>query len=289
MAISGPTPVLCFLSNDAEFRSWVTAIHNALIACGQVQTSDTGQINLATVAKPSVQNTAAGYEIWQFNDSLQATAPLVYKIEYGVGSPITMPSMWFTIGAATNGAGTLTGLITARDQYTQGASSAGTTKNLYAGGAANRIWFATGLDFATSLNSVFFMIERTKDATGTDTADGWITQRHEGSSTSRVQSGLWTSGPSGAVASQGCIVPGLSSRFATFSNVAFAPSMYFQGKPFYTTMVGATVTDIPGTLTYPLDYLGATHTYLSLGGALNGNGTIGGQSVPVLYPQVLWE
>jgi hypothetical protein len=39
-------------TNDANFRVWVAAVIAAIVAGGWVQTSDTGQINTATVLAP---------------------------------------------------------------------------------------------------------------------------------------------------------------------------------------------------------------------------------------------
>ena len=77
---------------------------------GLVQTSDTGQIDTATVTRPITAITA-GYETFRFNDSLQGIAPMFMKLEFGSGdnTPVT-PAMWVTVGTGTDGAGTVTGI-----------------------------------------------------------------------------------------------------------------------------------------------------------------------------------
>jgi len=77
-----------FSNTDAEFRTWGSGIAAALQACGLVKTSDTGQIDWATVTRPGASHTAAGYEIYRFNDSLQATKPVLIKVEYGNGTAL---------------------------------------------------------------------------------------------------------------------------------------------------------------------------------------------------------
>jgi hypothetical protein len=99
--------------NDAQFRAWVAELIAGLLAAGATQTADTGQINTATVTRPAA-NTAAGYIILQFNDALQATAPGFLKLEFGCGSAVNVPGFWVTAGTGTNGAGTLTGIVTTR-------------------------------------------------------------------------------------------------------------------------------------------------------------------------------
>lgn len=100
-------------TNDAEFRAWGSALSAALAAVGLTQTADSGQINWLTVSRPGT-NTAAGYEIWRFNDALQATAPIYIKVEYGTGGSTTRPQIWITVGTGTNGAGTITGQSSTR-------------------------------------------------------------------------------------------------------------------------------------------------------------------------------
>jgi hypothetical protein len=97
-------------ATDAEFRDWGSKLSDALAAVGMVKTADTGQIDWATVVKPAAISTYQGYEVWRFNDTLQATAPLFLKIEYGSGvSVATRPGLRLQVGKGTNGAGTLTG------------------------------------------------------------------------------------------------------------------------------------------------------------------------------------
>jgi hypothetical protein len=94
-------------TTDAGFRAWVSSIITQLAAVGLTQTSDTGQINTSTVTRPGSGNTSAGYTIWQFNDSLQGTSPIYFKLEFGSGSAAANPQMWVTVGTGTNGAGTI--------------------------------------------------------------------------------------------------------------------------------------------------------------------------------------
>ena len=84
-------------TTDAEFRAWVTAISNGFQALF-TKVTQTGEINLATVLKPAGANTSQGFEVYRFNDSLQATAPIFFKVEYGSSSLAVTPSCWLTVG-----------------------------------------------------------------------------------------------------------------------------------------------------------------------------------------------
>lgn len=99
-------------TTDAKFRTWGLAMSTAMQAAGFVKTSDTGQINWATVTKPVATNTQAGYEIYRFDDDLQATAPIFFRVGYGSGGTASgnSPTTWITIGTASDGAGTISGI-----------------------------------------------------------------------------------------------------------------------------------------------------------------------------------
>src|ERR1043165_7959340 len=85
-------------SGDAGFRAWGSELSTKLAAAGLVQTSDTGQINWATVTGPGT-NTAGGYEIWRFADST-----LYLKMEYGTATgSASAPGLWCTVGTGSNG------------------------------------------------------------------------------------------------------------------------------------------------------------------------------------------
>lgn len=95
------------MASNAAFQAWYNEQITQLTAVGLTQTADTGQIG-ATASIPAI-NSSAGYTIWRFNDTLQATVPIFIKLEFGAAAiATTEPQMWITIGTATNGAGTLT-------------------------------------------------------------------------------------------------------------------------------------------------------------------------------------
>lgn len=127
------------IANDvsANFQAWVNEIYNALVTnCGLTQTADTGQMAVPCTTALTGANTASGYYVFRFNDTLQATSPVFIKLECGQGSVTTgvgSPLILITVGSSTNGAGTITGLISARSACT--ASNTGIT----GGGTTNCI------------------------------------------------------------------------------------------------------------------------------------------------------
>lgn len=98
---------------DAGFRAWALAIRNAITASGIVRTSDTGQIDLTTVASPAVSN-YAGYDIFRFDDAAQASDPIFFKLEYGKGTAATRHALRCTVGTGSDGAGGITNASTAQ-------------------------------------------------------------------------------------------------------------------------------------------------------------------------------
>jgi hypothetical protein len=109
-----------YVSDTATFRAAGLEIKNALTTLGCVQTADTGQIDWATVTYPGV-NVDAGYEIWRFNDALQGTAPVFFKLVYGHhnnGSPAYI-RIQVQVGTGSNGTGTLTGTTSTLSNFTK--------------------------------------------------------------------------------------------------------------------------------------------------------------------------
>lgn len=166
-------------STTAHFRAWGLAHNTALAAVGQVQTADTGQINWTTVAAPGAGNTSQGYEIWKFADTLQATTPIFYKIEYGSGAATADPSLWFTIGTSSDGAGNITGTtMYARTQVALTSSDTTNMFDTYVSGTSGRIAVALWVGRSGTVPGTQFPlqwgIERSKDNNGNDTATAFM-------------------------------------------------------------------------------------------------------------------
>jgi hypothetical protein len=115
-----------------------------------------------------------GYEIRQFDDTLQATAPWFIKLEFGSGTAAGDPSIWITVGTGTDGAGNLTGQVSTRAQvYATGDSTA---RGGFVSGSSNRLLIAasvgTELLAGSNNNAIVISIERTHEGNGTDNSDG---------------------------------------------------------------------------------------------------------------------
>lgn len=178
------------MTSDATFRAWAQAMDAAIQAVGIIPAGDTGQIDLTTATRPAVANTAAGYKMYRFSDALQATAPVFIKVEFGTGSvATTTPAIWVTVGSATNGAGTLSGQVGTRQQFSFTSST--TASPCYTSGSSSRLSLAFWVNSpAASGSKVFIVIERTRDSTGAEDDTGVYTQFSSGTSFNNHQTVL---------------------------------------------------------------------------------------------------
>ena len=166
-------------STDALFRAWVQFIDDLiLVTGGWTHTTDTGQMTIATATHPAAVNTKVGYRVYAMADTLQATAPVFVRIDFGSeDSSANNPTMWVTIGTGSDGAGNITGVV-----FNGGTSLSGTVRapgtatsvcNSYGSAATNRVHAL--LFVRAAANDVMgFSLERSKDSTGADTADGLL-------------------------------------------------------------------------------------------------------------------
>jgi hypothetical protein len=167
-------------NTDVLSREVPTAIHTALTAFGWVQTSDTGQINLATHVL-----TVADYMIFRMNDALQATAPIYAKFIFGGNS--SSGSIKVQLGTATNGAGTLMGQTTNVVSY--GTASYFNASGGTPDGSGNYPWYFSGannrfcmlgnhLTGNTTRCPSLISIERLRNEDGSQSSDGAILMTH---------------------------------------------------------------------------------------------------------------
>lgn len=91
-------------TSDAGFRNWITEMITALsVTLTLSVTNDTGQVNTATVTRPVVVNTAAGYSIFRFTDPL-SLGPIASTNNLVGGSAYTNGT--YTAVPLTGGTGT---------------------------------------------------------------------------------------------------------------------------------------------------------------------------------------
>lgn len=175
---------------DASFRAWAQRVHDVLVAATCLtQTSDTGQVNLTTMTRPSA-GTMAGYEIFRFNDALQATAPIFIRIEYGTGGSATYPGISFSVGTATNGAGVISSPILSNGYLPNSMSGSGSSApatEIFVSADAHGFMLGLSQFSASSATDMGFLgVERACEADGTARADGLLIVTSRGITTYRA-------------------------------------------------------------------------------------------------------
>lgn len=254
-------------ADDAGFRAWGLELSTELDAF-LPKTADTGQINWSTVTRPAT-NTAAGYEIRRFNDSLQATAPIFIKLEYGTFNSAMIPSIWLTVGTGTNGAGTLTGSVTQRAQCTYSAApnSSGYPSLISSlPGFFGLLWKA---GTAASGGQGFFAMARHANASGVANGDGFMVfWGATGASAACSSQCVRTASPVAvfATSNQYALIPGqvissaVDADYQAYGVFGINPRVWVV--PWLTAVCLA---DIPDRTTFQTTMVGSTqHTFISL-------------------------
>jgi hypothetical protein len=162
------------LQDVTKYRAWTTWLRDTIVASGWVQTSDTGQMDPATVAFPA-SSTFSLPMLFRMNDALQATFPVIMKIEPGQGAAAGSTTARIAVGSTTNGAGVFTGNSIGPGTNLTGSNPAGLNKLHRASGASNRftcaLW-AQQYGVSAVAGCAFWNVERTHNADGSDNADG---------------------------------------------------------------------------------------------------------------------
>lgn len=261
-------------SDDAGFRAFAQGIAAQLAACGLVKTADTGQIDLTTATKPTLSSTAAGYEIYRFNDALQASVPIFVKVEYGTGINSGGGGLWFTVAVGgTNGAGTLTGQVGSRRQVYAGVLG---LNNSYASGSMGgveqgRVNLFWNYNPANVNSGTFVAIERPKDSTGAATADGVHTMFVNNNSAQSFNQQIPATGliPGGisliptVVGGPGSAAPSPAGPAIVGLNVALVPIFVLLGKLLFGATLLYNITTIGDGASISVTFFGVQHTYLT--------------------------
>jgi hypothetical protein len=294
-------------ANNAGFQAWYNEVITQLGNIGLTQTSDTGQIG-ATASLPGAAHTSAGYTIWKFNDTLQATVPIFLKLEFGTGSVTSIPFMWITIGTGSNGSGTITNPST---RVACGADYSGFPNSTSTNVASYFCYNATygflgvayklGLCAASAATGIFgmgFIVCRGNTSAGAANSDAIVLLTSSSSATgpsgingsagagscmqcwSEAQSLYYPVNNSSGAVNQGLAwftVPLFDYQGVTSpNNPSIFPCFYLAPAPTITNFFGiVNNSDVNVGSTFNATIIGSTQlTYLNVGG-LFGSNTIG--------------
>lgn len=245
------------IATDAEFRAWGSWISGRLAAAGWVKTADTGQIDWTTVTAAAG---VRGYEVWRMADGLQATAPIFMKLEYGATGAVC--AIWYTFGAASDGAGNLTGTTTTRKIVDMAGNSA-TPYTWVISADVNRFLLMACVDGPGAGTGLYLMVERTHDGGGADTAEGLLIASSVGIGSAHSQQ-FWPHGAAvpGVETSLGVLVP----TFGTGTNGTTTATypLFLSGGPFLNPplgLLGCFAANFTPGVPISLSIYGAAHTY----------------------------
>lgn len=265
-------------TDDATFRAWGSQISSYLATVGFVQTADTGQINWTTATRPAT-NTYAGYEIWRFDDSLQGTAPIFFKLEYGTAASAAVPLMRMTVGTETDGAGTLSGVTASARAIGPSASIVAGSFNCYACHTEGVGFLIFRADEGAGWARFFFAIARTWDSAGAITNHGAVVMWHGTGTTSTTAAGAQAlrfaspaqaytfAGQTSGDASNFFNLPGTETDTSVGGDTqtTCAIGAFPEFKPVGGLGV-AMLSELPLGSTATITYIGSTpHTYIQVG------------------------
>lgn len=265
-----------YFNTDTDFRNYCAGIHAQLAACGLVNTTDTGQINNATVTKPGGALTSQGYEIWKFNDTLQAAVPIFIKIEYGSSNAATNPAIWITVGTSTNGSGTLSVTSTRTIFAGNITTSASSVNPSYCSGDGSRIALVNNYNSGNGGSMGGFVLDRLRDGFANSTSEGFCLVglgTQAGGAQSYAQTWNYTNAWSAQFAGT-LLFSSLRVASTHFSgqgtttvgnNVALCPPIVISGQLRYLlAMAFYNSTDLAANTTITVNNLGNVHTYMTL-------------------------
>ena len=260
-------------SSNAGFQAWYGELLAQLIAINAalfVQHTDTGQLG-AGAARPAI-NTAAGYWIFKFDDGQTI---LYLKIEPGTGGSAAVPMIWLTVGTGTNGAGTLTGIVTTRSPCATGQAALSTVTNYTSymcvvAGAVSLGWKTLSRGAAQS--GAYFGVYRSVTDAGVLNNDGFVQYTGLGAgqfaqSVNLSNGTIFSGNVQPGVASGTCFIP-----YGITSSVVGGNAQYFRhfaAYPLARPIVGV-VTVISAEYPTGTSFAGESgsitdHTYVSLG------------------------
>lgn len=233
-------------ASTTTMNTWINAVCAALFTTlGVTQTSDTGQVwssgGGATGTLPSAANTSAGYVIGRFNDSLQSSYPVFFKLEFGTGSAVADPTIWITVGTSSNGSGTINGTSCTRVMASPGnANNTGTFSSYFCYNPTYGVlWAALGVNFGGTNHFAGFAICRGSTNTGAVNTDA----------TYVLAANAATTGS------------GLCEQCINYANSNVRPSTIGNGNTFvYNVFASEAFADAAAPLLMPIYYLAPTIT-----------------------------
>jgi hypothetical protein len=259
------------------YRLYVTAVNGGaattlfewqLITAGSTVFTS-GLQNLMT-GSTVTSNLNFGFQIWRFNDTLQATAPFFFKIEYANSTGFLQVTI--TVGNSTNGAGTITGAgVLPRVTINSTNAVAGQGRCAYSGGSGSHFTLACGF-FGTNIASFILSMERTKDSSGVDTGVGvcFYSAVFTGGSTTQISQGVCRCDGNPSITPE--TLTGIMNTSGTTTmiragvvGVGECVCFIGQRQNAMVGLIGYKILDMTALVPFTATVNGSLHTYLPLG------------------------
>lgn len=258
-------------ASAASTKLWIDGVRNLLLAAGLVASTDTGQLDTTAITVAPSYNTGIGFQLFKFPDTLQASAPIVIRVEYRTDNN-TRPVVAYTVGSVTDGAGTVGSPTFVKDPSVMDSYQASLTSYAcYVDGTFSMVlgyaYSSTRLDGNCVASLV---VDRSRTAAGVATATGFLC---EGTASGYGVSRSLYGAASPATATN--FIPSLIPSYTATSSSEGADVNVFR---HYMMVPG--VRPSLGCLTYftaefgalspfTATVLGAAHTWLPMGVAMN--------------------
>lgn len=266
-------------------------IHDALIAAGMVQTSDTGQLNLTTA--PTYVATSSyvyGYTVYRFNDSYQSTYPIYVRFEWRNSANVTsaVPSMLISVGESTDGAGAVTGRNAFTPSNPSSTNSTATAYTNYVCVKDGTLTLAIAPLHAVAAVRQLFIIDRLRDLTGQPVPGYTFTRRSTNGTTMYMLTSTASTARTYLASYNHSNTPSSTNTptvFAPFAwqnetttmniggDIPFFP-MYIMDPDARTSLgeLHLPLADVAFNTDITVTRFGASHTYKALGGQFGGPG-----------------
>lgn len=158
---------LATMAVEAQVRSLLTGLRDAIVAVGWAQTADTGQLDPTTATVPA-SGADAGYWVFRLNDGIGSG--LYLRLDPGRMGSGGMMRLGVTLGTGSDGAGEITGVILPRLDL-NAASTASTTTAVSSFASSDGHSLAIMHAPENPNCRIQIIIERSRDSSGAATAD----------------------------------------------------------------------------------------------------------------------
>jgi hypothetical protein len=253
-------PMVAQVTSTAQFRAWGLAMSTAIQAAGMHLRAETGTVDWAAATLPA-QNSLVNFEVYEFTDALQATAPFVVRFDYGWCSS-SLQTLWITVGTDTNGSGTVTGVLINQMRVTSWNSSPSVLWSVASGDGS---YLVLGLLLGFLDISTYFAIERTHAADGSDTNLGCTVLRRGNSTDGTAQVYCSRTAQISAEVSLGALVPSVGHGSIGSQTMVFP--IFPAAGPFLNPLKSVLLIhggNVTTWVPFSVGHYGATHVYLPL-------------------------